>query len=370
MADRPAANVFVSYRRQDTSHLAGRLYDRLSDRVGSAQVFMDVDSIEPGSDFHEMIARAVGSSHVLLALIGPGSAGRDGRPGPASAGQLRRPGAYGDPGRPRSERPRHTGARGRSTGSAPEEVDLPVDLRPIDDGKPSRLAHATFRADVETLVTAVARAAAEPLTGPIPAAPLRRPPSYLDAPPPWPEQQPLPSNGPGRTPPVHHDSYDNYDDDPGRRWGRGRRIAIGIAAAVVVGLVALTAYLIFGQVSGPQQVAALLLVGQQQEVARSQLAGGEPTARHPSPSPRRSRRRAGSSARTRRQVPRSSSEAWSPYRSATGRTRSPFPRWSARRSPRPDRCSPSAGSSWGADRAGHVRRLPGRQNHLLDTRSG
>ena len=72
MADEPAANVFVSYRRQDASHLAGRLYDRLANRFGQKHVFMDVDSLEPGSDFHEAITRAVGSSHVLLALIGPG----------------------------------------------------------------------------------------------------------------------------------------------------------------------------------------------------------------------------------------------------------------------------------------------------------
>jgi eukaryotic-like serine/threonine-protein kinase len=79
-------------------------------------------------------------------------------------------------------------------------------------------------------------------------------------------------NGAGPTryapppPPAH---YDDYDDEPDRR--RGRRIAIGIAAAIVVGLVALTAYLIFGQSGGPQQVAVPSLVGQQQEVARSQL---------------------------------------------------------------------------------------------------
>jgi serine/threonine-protein kinase len=70
-------------------------------------------------------------------------------------------------------------------------------------------------------------------------------------------------------PPAHYDNYGDYDDDPDRR--RGRRIAIGIAAAVVVGLVALAGYLIFGNSGTPQQVAVPSLVGQQVEVARSQL---------------------------------------------------------------------------------------------------
>ena len=65
-----AAGVFISYRRQDTQHLAGRLYDRLRDHFGRERVFMDVDSIEPGLDFGEAIDKAVRSSGVMLVLIG------------------------------------------------------------------------------------------------------------------------------------------------------------------------------------------------------------------------------------------------------------------------------------------------------------
>jgi hypothetical protein len=64
--------IFVSYRRQETSHVAGRLYDRLADRFGESQVFIDVDTIEPGVDFAEAIFRAVAACQVLLAIIGPG----------------------------------------------------------------------------------------------------------------------------------------------------------------------------------------------------------------------------------------------------------------------------------------------------------
>jgi hypothetical protein len=63
--------IFISYRRGDAAHYAGRLYDRLSDRLGPEQVFMDVDSIEVGLDFAETIQRALDTCKVLLVLIGP-----------------------------------------------------------------------------------------------------------------------------------------------------------------------------------------------------------------------------------------------------------------------------------------------------------
>ena len=67
----PSGGIFISYRRQDSSHLAGRLYDRLADRFGADLVFMDVATIDLGVDFAEVITRAVGTCQVLVALIGP-----------------------------------------------------------------------------------------------------------------------------------------------------------------------------------------------------------------------------------------------------------------------------------------------------------
>ena len=55
-------------RRRPTQ--GGWLSDRLADRFGGGQVFKDVDSIQLGDDFVEVITRAVGSCDVLLALIG------------------------------------------------------------------------------------------------------------------------------------------------------------------------------------------------------------------------------------------------------------------------------------------------------------
>jgi hypothetical protein len=63
-------DVFISYRREDTSGYAGRLYDQISARFGAEHVFMDVTTIEPGSDFVEVIEQKVSACDALIALIG------------------------------------------------------------------------------------------------------------------------------------------------------------------------------------------------------------------------------------------------------------------------------------------------------------
>lgn len=62
--------IFISYRRDDSAGYAGRLYDRLVAHFGAERVFMDVEGIEPGTDFVEAIEKAVGSCRVLIVLIG------------------------------------------------------------------------------------------------------------------------------------------------------------------------------------------------------------------------------------------------------------------------------------------------------------
>jgi hypothetical protein len=65
------SRIFITYRREDTSSQAGRLYDWLGEYYGRDAVFKDVDSIEPGRPWRHAIDSAVGSSDVVLALIGP-----------------------------------------------------------------------------------------------------------------------------------------------------------------------------------------------------------------------------------------------------------------------------------------------------------
>jgi hypothetical protein len=64
------SRIFISYRREDTSASASRIYEWLAERYGDDQVFMDVDTIEPGLDWAQAIDRAVGSADLVLALIG------------------------------------------------------------------------------------------------------------------------------------------------------------------------------------------------------------------------------------------------------------------------------------------------------------
>jgi hypothetical protein len=65
-----SGRIFISYRREETAYPAGWLYARLVEHFGREQVFKDVDSIELGDEFPRVIAEAVGSCDVLLALIG------------------------------------------------------------------------------------------------------------------------------------------------------------------------------------------------------------------------------------------------------------------------------------------------------------
>jgi cell division septation protein DedD len=65
-------SFFISYRRSDVPGHAGRLYDRLADRFGEANVFMDLDSLEPGVDYAKVIQATIARCDALLAVIGPG----------------------------------------------------------------------------------------------------------------------------------------------------------------------------------------------------------------------------------------------------------------------------------------------------------
>jgi serine/threonine protein phosphatase PrpC len=60
----------MSYRREETAYAAAWLFTSLANHFGREQVFTDIDSIEPGEDFVDVITTAVESCDVLLALIG------------------------------------------------------------------------------------------------------------------------------------------------------------------------------------------------------------------------------------------------------------------------------------------------------------
>jgi hypothetical protein len=158
MARPETRGIFVSYRREEAGHVAGRLADRLAQRFGTSNVFIDVDSIEPGIDFADAIHDAIGRCDVLLALIGRQWAT-----------------AVDETGRRRLDSPDDyvvlelEAALERKLRVIPVLVDgadvpspeiLPPALRPLVRRNAVRLDHETFRSDAAWLVQRLA----EPLS--------------------------------------------------------------------------------------------------------------------------------------------------------------------------------------------------------------
>jgi hypothetical protein len=64
------AKVIISYRRADSTAVAGRIRDRLAGQYGASRVFMDVEDIPFGSDFREHIRNELLNSDLLLVIVG------------------------------------------------------------------------------------------------------------------------------------------------------------------------------------------------------------------------------------------------------------------------------------------------------------
>jgi|CXWL01.1.fsa_nt_gi formylglycine-generating enzyme required for sulfatase activity len=63
------SKILISYRREDSADVTGRIYDRLI-QVFPQSVFRDVDSIPLGVDFHTYLDEQVAKCDVFLAVIG------------------------------------------------------------------------------------------------------------------------------------------------------------------------------------------------------------------------------------------------------------------------------------------------------------
>ena len=150
---RLAGRVFLSYRREESRHLAGRLADRINGEFSDVQVFMDVDTIAPGEDFSQAISQAVSRCDLLLALIGPNWLG------------------VSDPGGRRRLSNAHDWVR-REIGTAlsrgikvipvlidearmPQVEDLPGELSSLASRNALRIDHETFSTDISRLLDSI-----------------------------------------------------------------------------------------------------------------------------------------------------------------------------------------------------------------------
>ena len=64
------SKIFISYRREDSADVTGRIYDHLCRTFRSEDIFTDVDSIPLGIDFRTFITERVQSCDVAIVIIG------------------------------------------------------------------------------------------------------------------------------------------------------------------------------------------------------------------------------------------------------------------------------------------------------------
>ncbi len=62
--------VFISYRRDDSAEVTGRIYDALVEAFGLDVVFKDIENIPYGIDFRDNLQEAVAKCTLLIAVIG------------------------------------------------------------------------------------------------------------------------------------------------------------------------------------------------------------------------------------------------------------------------------------------------------------
>lgn len=157
--------IFISYRRDDSAGYAGRLFDYLSAHFGARNVFMDIDTIEPGEDFRTAVSNAVETCDVVLVMIGKHWAGMLDAQGqrrlddPRDLVRMEVASALVNP-------------RGRvipvlvRDASMPGEHELPNDLKELSWRNAIDLSDHRFQYDVRKLIEVIERGAVKPAGAP------------------------------------------------------------------------------------------------------------------------------------------------------------------------------------------------------------
>jgi uncharacterized membrane protein YidH (DUF202 family) len=178
-AGRPTSEIFISYRREDASAYAGRIYDRLVKEF--EKVWMDVGALKPGADFVEHIHAAVGSADAFLVVIGRGWLNAKDEDGGRRLDDpddfVRTEVALALAGKPLVIPVLVGGA------VMPDDEELPPDLVPLAHRHAVTLIHEDWEAGIARLVTAL-REIVEPVAVPEPSPPPPEEPSAVEPEPP------------------------------------------------------------------------------------------------------------------------------------------------------------------------------------------
>jgi hypothetical protein len=147
--------IFISYRREDSAGSAGRIYDRLRHHFSAEDLFIDVDTVQPGVDFIVAIETAVRSCDVLIAIIGTRWLDVTDRHG-------RRIDNPDDLVRTEVLTALKSGIRVIPVlvngANMPHSQDLPEPLRPLTRRAAVEVGHTRFDADMDFLVKALKKA--------------------------------------------------------------------------------------------------------------------------------------------------------------------------------------------------------------------
>jgi hypothetical protein len=217
--------VFISYRREETAYAAGWLYDRLVEHLGRDKVFKDIDSIQLGDDWVEVINDEVSSCDVLLALIGDrwltitDEQGRSRLEDPHDFVRLEIEAAL-----TRNVRVIPILVEGARM---PHLEELPASLSRLTRRQALELSPQSFDFDLGRLLPVLDRTLAEARPGPPGGAPPEPPPEPTPAP-----TEPVPPVAGGTGPPPVLD-VPSGEQDRERKNRRLVVIAASAAAAVV-----------------------------------------------------------------------------------------------------------------------------------------
>jgi hypothetical protein len=167
------AGIFISYRRDDSRHAAGRLGDDLTAVFGAPSIFRDVESIAPGVDFEVALDQALANCAVMLVVIGPRWATITDREGRR---RLDQPGDWIriEVARALERNVRLIPVMLEDT-PLPDVAALPSELRPLVRRQTLPLSDGRWKGDiarlVETLerIPGVQRLAPKPAPSPVPA---------------------------------------------------------------------------------------------------------------------------------------------------------------------------------------------------------